>query len=146
MELNQVLLKATAAIAAAYASSHSISRDELAEVIEVVGKALTEGTEPATDQPPRSRRSLKPRWAAVVPMNRQGNFAAQVDAAANGSQLGAGSQDETTSVQQASVRPVAPAGIRRRRNEQPIVVTDDWPGMIPGHGARSTHRRSFPRG
>jgi hypothetical protein len=58
-------------------------------------------------------------------------FPSLVDAATNGSQLGAGSQDETTRVMQASERLAVPVGIRRRRNEQPIVVTDDWPGMIP---------------
>lgn len=130
MELNQVLLRATAHITAAYVSSHSITRDELAEVIEVVGKALSEGTEPANDQRPGSRRSVKPRGVAVAPQNMRRGFPAQVDATTNGSQLGAGSQDETTRFPQASERPAAPAGIRRR-NEQPIVVTDDWPGMIP---------------
>lgn len=131
MEVNQVLLRATAHITAAYASNHSITRDELAEVIEVVGKALTEGTEPATDQRPGSTRAVKPRRVAVAPQNMRRGFPSLVDAATNDSQLGAGSQDETTQVMQASERLAVPVGIRRRRNEQPIVVTDDWPGMIP---------------
>lgn len=131
MELNQVLLRATAQITAAYASSHSITRDELVEVIEVVGTALTEGTEPATDQRPGSRKSVKPRGVAVAPQNMRRGFPAQVDARTNGSQLGADSQDESTRFPQVSERPAAPVGIRRRRNEQPIVVTDDWPRMIP---------------
>lgn len=128
MELNQVLLRATAHIAAAYASSHSITRDELTEVIEVVGRALTEGTKPAADQRPGSGRSVKPRRVATAPQNIRRGLPAQ-DAGTNGSQPSAG--HETARVQRAPERPAAPAGIRRRRNEQPIVVTDDWPGMIP---------------
>lgn len=128
MELGQDTLRATASIVAAYVSNHKVKPEALAGVISLVGRALAElpmsNAGPSApvliaEHQPKSAAQRRDE-APVVAKDGASKARGLLDVAA---QPGA--------ERVAPKRPAATARPRRRRHEQPIVVTDDWPGMIP---------------
>ncbi len=128
MELGQDILRATADIVSAYVSNHSVKPEMLAGVISSVGRALAELTMPR-DGPsaPALVAKYQPEPAAYgnlgTPARTKG------DAPKDNDPLDVAVPPSAERF--ARERPATKPQARRRRDEQPIVVTDNWPGMIP---------------
>lgn len=128
MELGQDTLTATASIVAAYVFNHKVKPEALAGVISLVGRALAEL--PMSNAGPSAPVLITEHQPKPAAQGRDEAPVVAQDGASKASVLpDVPAQPRAERV--ALERGAATARPRRRRDEQPIVVTDDWPGMIP---------------